>query len=166
MNFLTVENEAYDIANLPDEVDDFRYCTFDVGVDGHMDYYFTPLVFLESWQYPAAVLQIGEYKVQVPLDWSILVCDEDYTTVELVQVSDLNDRGFCTLVYNPYVPSIPSLCEVSVVNVFSEVRWFFPKVANNSLLVVPVDNCTAPPCVLLASDKVKFPTDVGISDLF
>ena len=49
MKILTLENNSYDIDSVPDEIDDIRYCVFDAGDPEFMDYYFLPLIFLESF---------------------------------------------------------------------------------------------------------------------
>ena len=63
MKILTLENKPYDIDCVPDQIEDIRYCVFDGGDEEFQDYYFLPLIFLESFNAPAAVLQIGNYKV-------------------------------------------------------------------------------------------------------
>ena len=62
MKILTVENEVYEIDQVPDEVDDIRFGVFDTSDPEWMDYYFLPLIFLESFYAPAICLQIGEHK--------------------------------------------------------------------------------------------------------
>ena len=72
---LTVENESYDLDFVPEEIEDIRYCVLDYSNPKEADYIFVPLVFLESFNSPAAVLQVGQLQVKVPLDWSLIVCD-------------------------------------------------------------------------------------------
>ena len=50
MKILTVENGVYEIDQVPDEVDDIRFGVFDTSDPEWMDYYFLPLIFLESCQ--------------------------------------------------------------------------------------------------------------------
>ena len=73
MKILTIENETYDIDCVPDEIDDIRYCVLDGSDPEFIDFYFLPLIFLESFYAPAICLQIGEYNIQMPMDWSILL---------------------------------------------------------------------------------------------
>ena len=65
MKILTVENETYDLDEIPETVDDLRYGILDYTNPKNVDYYFIPLVFLESFYAPAAVLQIGENIVNI-----------------------------------------------------------------------------------------------------
>ena len=63
MKILTVENKTYELDDIPDTIDDLRYSILDYSNPGHIDYYFIPLVFLESFYAPAAVLQIGQHQI-------------------------------------------------------------------------------------------------------
>ena len=49
MKILTVENNTYDIDCVPDEIEDIRYCVLDGGDPEFVDFYFLPLIFLESF---------------------------------------------------------------------------------------------------------------------
>jgi len=162
---LTNENRAYNLDRIPDEVEDVRYCVFDTTDPTYMDYFFIPLIFLESFYAPAIVIQLGEYTVQMPLDWSIVVCDEDYTALETMPLTSLNDRGFSTMVYNPLNHMVPQPHEVNIVNVYADVKWFFPKLRHGTLLVVPLDNSESPPCALFVKEKNKIPDNLGLEDL-
>ena len=48
MNILTVENDVYNLI-VYDEIDDLRYCVLDVNDPEYFDYFWHPLVFLESF---------------------------------------------------------------------------------------------------------------------
>jgi hypothetical protein len=37
------------------------------------DFFYIPLIFLESFNSPAAVLEIGKWKIKMPLDWKMLI---------------------------------------------------------------------------------------------
>ena len=67
MKILMIENNAIDIDCVTDEIEDIRYCVFDGGDEESR--LLLPL-FLESFSFTC--LQIGEYKLQMPMDWSIL----------------------------------------------------------------------------------------------
>ena len=52
--FLTLDNEAYDLNNLPEEVDDnMRFSVLDNSDAQNPDFFFQPLIFLESFNSPA-----------------------------------------------------------------------------------------------------------------
>jgi len=63
MKILTVENQTYELDEIPDQVEDLRYGVLDYSNPKTVDYYFIPLVFLESFYSPAAVIKIGNHTV-------------------------------------------------------------------------------------------------------
>ena len=98
MKILTVENDVYELDTVPDEIDDLRYCVFDTSDPDYKDYFFLPLIFLESFHAPAICLQIGEFKLQMPMDWSILTTDTTFGSLEVIPLASLNNIiRLCTI---------------------------------------------------------------------
>lgn len=166
MNILLPENRSYSLDRVPDENADIRYAVLDYSDPKNPDYFFIPLLFLESFYAPAIVLQIGERKIQMPLDWSILICDEDYSDLEIVPLVDLNDREFHTMVYNPLKHMVPRAKEVTILNVYAEVKWFFPKLKNGNILVIPIEDGDTPMCCLFVKETAKLPDVIDVGALF
>jgi hypothetical protein len=164
MKILTLENSAYDLDSVPNEVDDLRYCVFDAGDTEFQDYYWLPLIFLESFHAPAICLNIGEYTLQMPMDWSIITSDEDFGGIEVIPLASLNNRGFVTPIFNPMKSWMPQAAEIQITNVFQDVKWFFPKLKNGHLLVVPLEDKPEPKCAMFVKEanKVK---DMDIADM-
>ena len=54
-------NRAYDMNDIPDEVEDLRFCVLDNSDPKNPDYFYIPLIFLESFNSPALVLKIGPW---------------------------------------------------------------------------------------------------------
>ena len=46
MRILTLENTAYEMNDIPDEVDDLRFAILDNSNPADPDYFFIPLIFL------------------------------------------------------------------------------------------------------------------------
>ena len=157
---------AYDLNRIPDEIEDIRYCVFDVNDPEYYDYFFVPLIFLESFYSPAMVLEIGSHKIQMPLDWSVVACDEEYSDIEILPLTALNDRGFNALTYNPLTDSFPTPHEIDVVDVYAEVKWFFPKLRNGTLLVVPLEEGPNPDCAMFVKNKNKALDKLDVAELF
>ena len=59
MRILTLDNTAFDMNKLPEEVDDLRFAILDNSNPATPDYFFIPLIFLESFNSPALVLDIA-----------------------------------------------------------------------------------------------------------
>lgn len=152
--------------SVPDEIEDIRYCSLDVTQPDGPDYFFIPLIFLESFYCPAVVLRLGPYEVKVPLDWSVLVCDEDYSDVGVMPLTSLNDRGFHVPAYNPLRSTIPLTYEAIIVNVYADVKWFFPRLRDGHLLAVPLELGDEPLCVFFVKEKSKILDNLDIYGLF
>lgn len=166
MNILTIENETYNIDSIPDEIGDVRFCILDMTNHRDIDYLYLPLIFLESFYSPAAVLNIGGMEISMPLDWSMLVCDEEMNEAEVMPISRLNDRGFRCFSYNPFADLVPKPLEIEIVNVYTEVKWFFPKLKNGTMLVTPLTQSKKPPCGIFVKELTKLPKTIDIGELF
>lgn len=166
MKILTVENQTYDLDEVPDQVEDLRYSILDYSNPGYIDYYFIPLVFLESFYAPAAVLNVGKYTINMPLDWSMVICDPMVGDPEVVSLMSLNDRGFHAFAFNPITGFTPEYLDVSIVNIFTDVKWYAPKLKFGHLLSIPLHDGDNPPCVLFVKDANKLPEVLDISELW
>jgi len=157
MKILTVENQSYDLDYVPEEIDNIRYCVLDYSNKNEADYFFVPLVFLEIFNAPAAVLKIGNNMVKMPLDWSLIICEPDVGEPEVVPITSLNDRGFHAFTFNPITGFLPKFQEVEITNVFQEVKWHFPKLKYGHLLAVPLDDKEGSQCAFFVKETSKIP---------
>jgi len=166
MKILTVENKCYDLEYVPEEIEDIRYCVLDYSDKDNADYIFVPLVFLESFSCPAAVLKIGKNTVRVPLDWNLVVCDPMVGDPEILPITSLNDRGFKGFVFNPITGFMPEFIEVEIVNIYQEVKWYFPKLKYGHILAVPLEEKNNPKCVYFVKETAKLPDILSTDDLW
>ena len=156
MQILTVENQGIAINSLQDEIDDdMRFSVLDNSDTDNPDFYFVPLVFLESFSSPVAVLQIGEYKLQMPLDWCIAVGDQNAGDVEVLPITSLNSRDFQAFSFNPLSTYLVEWPTIDIINVYSEVKWYFPKTKPGQLLCTPLTNTNKPHCVYFIKEISK-----------
>ena len=71
MQILTLDDKVFYLNDLPEEIDDdLRFAVLDNSDSSNPDYFFIPLIFLESFTGPAVVLKVGEHELTMPLDWS------------------------------------------------------------------------------------------------
>ena len=154
MKILTVENIPYDLNKMPQTVsDDMAFSVLDNSNPKEPDFFFLPLIYIESFNAPAIVLEIGGKEVTMPLDWSIAVGDkEDSNTVEVVPLTSIADRGFSAFIFNPLDGFKADFYEVNVVNFYNDVKWYFPKIKNNQLLSTPLTNNKSPDCAFFVKD--------------
>lgn len=154
MRILTLENKCFMLENLPEELDeDVRFSVLDNSDPKDPDFFFVPLIFLESFSSPAMVLDIGGNEITMPLDWSIVVGDGDSgMDLEVLPLTSINDRGFEAFMYNPLSGFKIDFKEIKIINFYNDVKWFFPKLKNGQLLTVPVTKGPKPECAFFVKD--------------
>jgi len=154
MQILTLDNISFSLNNLPDEVDDStRFAVLDNSDPKDPDFFFMPLIFLESFNAPAMVLRIGENEVTMPIDWCIAVGDSTSACdIEILPLTSINDRGFEALCFNPLSSFRVEFQKIEIVNFYNDVKWYFPKMKNGQLLAVPTSKKEKPDCVYFVKE--------------
>ena len=166
MKVLTLENKPLELDTLPEEIDDIRYSVLDYSDPNDVDYVFMPLVFLESFNAPAALVRIGSYQFNIPLDWSLIISEPDIGDAEILPLMSLNDRNFKAFCFNPLRDMMPKFLPISIENVFSETKWFFPKLKPGHILTIPLENKSKPRCAYFIKETNKVPEVLDISQLW
>lgn len=154
MRLLVLENNSsYEINEIPEEVDDIRFCVLDNSDAKNPDYFFIPLIFLESFNAPALVLRIGNSIIKMPIDWQLLIGESEVGDLEVVPLTSINDRGFSVFAFNPLSSFRPAFLPVEVVDIYQDVKWYFPKLKSGQLLAVPLETGTEGPlCAYFVKD--------------
>jgi len=154
MQILTLDNETFSLNNLPEEVDEnTRFAVLDNSNPNEPDFFFMPLIFLESFNAPAMVLRIGDDEIAMPLDWSIAVGDSTAATdIEILPLTSLNDRGFEALCFNPLSSFRVEFKKIEIVNFYNDVKWYFPKMKNGQLLATPTNYSSKPNCAYFVKE--------------
>lgn len=157
MKILTLDNQCFALNNLPDQLEeDVRFSVLDNSNPKDPDFFFVPLIFLESFSSPAMVLEIGGQQVTMPLEWSIVVGDgESGLDLEVLPLTSLNDRGFQAFIYNPLTSFSPEFSEIKIVNFYNDMKWYFPKMKNGQMLTVPIIDTYEPPCAFFVKDVTR-----------
>lgn len=146
-------NRAYNLNDIPDEVEDLRFCVLDNSDPKAPDYYYIPLIFLESFNSPALVLRIGEQTIKMPVDWQLLIGEVDLGDLEVVPLTSINDRGFSAFCFNPIKSYRPEFHPVEIVDIYQDVKWYFPKLKSGQMLAVPIEEDTDNPlCAFFVKD--------------
>ena len=129
MRILTLDNVAYEINEIPDEINDLRFAVLDNSDPRNPDYFYIPLIFLESFNSPALVLRIGEHVIKMPVDWQVLIGEPDVGDLEVIPLTSINDRGY------------------------QDVKWYFPKLRPGQLLAIPLEtNVQKPRCAYFVKE--------------
>ena len=154
MRILTLEDRCFELDNLPEQIDeDIRFSVLDNSDPKEPDFFFIPLIFLESFSAPAMVLNIGGKEITMPVDWSVAVgCSESGNDLEVLPLTSLNDRGFEAFLFNPLSSYKAEFKELEIVNFYTDVKWYFPKMKNGQLLTVPITKGDNPLCAYFVKD--------------
>lgn len=157
MRILTLENKCFNLDRLPDHVDeDMRFSVLDNSNPNEPDFFFVPLIFLESFSAPAVVLSIGGNEIMMPVDWSVAVgCSESGNDIEILPLTSLNDRGFEAFLFNPLKSFKTEFATLEIVNFYTDVKWYFPKMKNGQLLSMPITDGHNPLCAFFVKDISK-----------
>lgn len=152
MRILTLDNTAYSMDQIPDEIDEIRFCVLDNSDPKDPDYFYIPLIFLESFNSPALVLRIGENTIRMPVDWQLLIGEPDFGDLEVVPLTSINDRGFNVFTFNPLQSFKPEFHPVEIIDIYQDVKWYFPKLKPGQLLAVPLTEGDNPMCAFFIKD--------------
>ena len=139
---------------MPDEIEeDLRFSILDNSTPSDPDFFFMPLIFLEAFNSPAIVMNIGGCEIQMPLDWSIIVgdgiCGADS---EVLPLTSINERGFDAFIFNPITGFKIDYEPIEIVNIYQDVKWYFPKMRNGHILSVPLSSGPNPPCAYFVKE--------------
>jgi hypothetical protein len=167
MQILTLENKLFSLNNLPEQVDEnTRFAVLDNSDPKNPDFFFVPLIFLESFNSPAIVLRIGDNEISMPIDWSIAVGDSTSNIdAEILPLTSLNDRGFDAIAFNPLSSFKIDYRPIEIVNFYNDVKWYFPKMRNNQLLVTPMGFEEKPECVFFIKEVSRQSELIDVSKI-
>ena len=121
MRILTLENDCYNLETMPEEIDDLRFAILDNSNPQNVDYHFIPLIFLESFNSPALVLKVADKVIKMPIDWQVLIGEQDHGDLESLPLSSLNDRGFHAFQFNPLTSFSPSFLPIEILDIYPGV---------------------------------------------
>jgi hypothetical protein len=69
MQILTLDNVCYKLSNLPDQIDEeIHFSVLDNSDAKNPDFFFIPLIFIESFSSPAIVMEINGKEIMMPVD--------------------------------------------------------------------------------------------------
>jgi len=152
MRILTLDNTSYEMNEIPNEIDEIRFCVLDNSDPRDPDYFYIPLIFLESFNSPALVLKIGEHVIRMPVDWQLLIGEPDFGDLEVVPLTSINDRGFSVFCFNPLTSFRPEFMPVEIVDIYQDVKWYFPKLKPGQMLAIPLTKGEKPLCAYFIKD--------------
>ena len=163
---LTLQNETFEINELPEFIDDLRFCILDNSNPADPDYFFVPLIFLESFNSPALILNIGGKTVKMPVDWQILIGEKEHGDLEVVPLTSINDRGFSAFVFNPLLSRTPDFLPIEITDIYNDIRWYFPKLKSGQMLCIPLTDGPKPLCAFFVKEISRQSEVVDVSKVW
>ena len=88
----------------------------------------------------------------MPIDWQILIGEEDVGDLEMLPLTSINDRGFKAFEFNPLSSFSPTYHDIELVDVYQDVSWYAPKLKNGQMLGVPISDGPKPLTVYFVKD--------------
>jgi len=153
MRILNLDTNAfYNLESLPEEIDELQFSILDNSNPNNPDFHFIPLIFLESFNSPAVVLQVGGKKIKMPVDWQILIGEAEHGDLETLPLSSVNDRGFNAFQFNPLTSYAPDFLPIEIVDIYQDVTWYSPRLRNGQFLCVPIDDGEKPRCLYFVKE--------------
>jgi len=147
MRIHTLNDTSFELNTLPEEIDDMRFAILDNSNPSDPDFMYIPLIFLESFTSPALVLKIGNHKIKMPVDWEIIIGEDEVGDLETLPLTSINDRDFKAFQFNSLSAFRPTFELIEIIDVYSEVNWYAPKLKNGQFLAVPIEEGPKPKCV-------------------
>ena len=166
MRILTLENDCYNLETMPEEIDDLRFAILDNSNPQNVDYHFIPLIFLESFNSPALVLKVADKVIKMPIDWQVLIGEQDHGDLESLPLSSLNDRGFHAFQFNPLTSFSPSFLPIEILDIYPDVTWYSPRLRNGQFLSVPIEETAQPRCIYFVKEVSRNCEVVDYSQAF
>lgn len=154
MKILTLDNISFSLNNLPEEInEDMRFAVLDNNDIKNPDFYFMPLVFLESFNSSAIVLKIGNNEIIMPSEWSILIGDSHAGEDLIVKpLMDIDKRNYEAFLFNPKTSFRLEYQPIEIINIYNDIKWYFPKMKINQLLAYPIEDSHNPLCAYFVKD--------------
>jgi hypothetical protein len=154
MQILTLDNKCFKLNLLPDKLEDeVHFSVLDNSDPKSPDFFFVPLIFVESFSAPAIVMEINGKEIMMPVDWSMAVGDSSTgNDLEILPLTSINDRGFEAFLFNPISSYKMDFGDIKITNFYNDVKWYFPKMRNGQLLSVPITDDDKPLCAFFVKD--------------
>jgi hypothetical protein len=87
------------------------------------------------------------------MDWQMLIGEPDLGDLEVVPLTSINDRGFSAFAFNPLSSFRPEFFPVEVIDIYQDVKWYFPKLKPGQMLAIPLESDSVKPlCVYFVKD--------------
>jgi hypothetical protein len=86
--------------------------------------------------------------------------------MEVLPLTSLNDRGFKTFTFNPLSSFRPEFLDIDIIDVYQDVKWYFPKMRPGQLLCTPLEPGPKPRCAYFVKETTKLPEILAVEKMY
>jgi len=168
MIILTEENKPFNIQTNLNLLKERRimFSVYDCSVKNNYDFFFLPLIYLESFKTDVAILKFNDNFLYIPINYRIMIGEKDYDKIENISIFESFSGIFYAVCLNPLNCYTLDFLKIEIVSILNDVNWLFPKVKNYNYIVYPIENKYSPKCIIVANDTVKLPIDIEKFEFF
>lgn len=142
MDILLPENTSFNLNQPSSKLIDSKMCVFDYSDKDDIDFYFKKITSFISYRYPSAEISIdGKYSLELPLNWRIMICDDNDYLCQLVPIEELLHFPNQSVIFNPYICCNPKFVKLTINKINPKpIEHFVPKLPKKNCLVIPLGN--------------------------
>jgi len=85
----------------------------------------------------------------------MVVGEPDFGDLEVLPLTRLNDRSFKAFTFNPIKSVMPTYDGIEIIDVYQDVKWYFPKLKPGHILAVPLEDGPCPKCAFFVKEVSK-----------
>ena len=82
----------------------------------------------------------------------MIIGEQGQPEMHVLPITSLNDRGFDAFTFNPLSSSKPDFHPIDIVDIYTEIKWYFPKIKSGQMLAVPLEDGKSPVCAYFVKD--------------
>jgi len=154
------DDEGYD-EHSSGEPEYLHYSVLSFADAKNPDFFFRKMHCLDEFHSASAVVQCGDYKIVMPLPWSVLCTDLEY--VQSIPLCDLTGKEHTAFCLNPINGFMPSFYPIRVIGIYPNTVWTAPQVLDKDFLVIPLGEDKnmgkgmqrGPECAIFSSSRVE-----------
>ena len=140
MEILLPTNTSFNLNQPTSKLIDSKMCVFDYSDKNDIDFFMKKITTFISYRYPTAEILVGgKYRVELPLNWRVMITDKHDFLCQLVGIEELLHFPNDTCIFNPYHVGQPTFCQLKIVKINpNPIEHFVPKLPKKNCLVIPL----------------------------
>lgn len=166
MYLLNENNNPISIDYISNNTDNrYNYCILDYEDPNNSDFYFIPLLYLDTFNTSSACIKINNKILTLPLDWFILIGEPEIGDLEFIRLDHCIDKDFKCLNLNPIKSYRPKYSTLEIIDIYPDIKWYTPKLKNGHILALPIENKENPECIFITKELTKIADVIDLSKI-